>query len=576
MSTRLIPPSVVASAIWVCYPTADEATYGWGDPYPGPVPPLGTPQTSWDISKHVGALMNDDGTLASLASNDVATPQDWRVASPSKVVVSWTAQAIYAAGAQVLTDVGIRCAALKSMQDGGTAKTYLLWIGLSTSPLSFVLRAREVSVAESTGVVTVTGATTYQWALSSNVSSVGLQGVFWGISADASKVAFTHIATRTSYEATDVPTDISSTATLQVAVAFQDGATQFSYTNSSVYSGSRKYLIRSDYVGNALTPVWLTLAYGSGDVIRDTVVAPLSPDICYRYYNVDFSRYEWTWASDPSVGLVVDPIDIVYREEGPEQLLTATLLIGSTEVADEVLFRHSDFQSYYATNGSRDGIVDPYPETAPQDATLLISYFGEGPGVSECGSDAVCATDPQPDVQQQCRPFLLDPAWQDARFSRVVYEHFGENDDVGSGFHCGSDPLTTYDFELRIAGDIARVVNFGGDYGSFTAFDPVTTPPQTQGEAQTYLDALYAKLVTPANGTPSYGVSATFLHLDNGSLVYCIGASNNDDSGNWEWQSYLDDVELTANIGISGYTDPKILYESSGAPQWSFGITRQS
>lgn len=570
-----IPEDVIVtteeSGLWICWPTADEAVYGWGDPYTEANSPLGSIRTSFALDAKIGRLMNIDGSVQTHGSSLIATPNNWRDPS-TNVVISWTTSAIYANGIKLVNGSNIKCAALKTMIKASVNTLYLIWFDGST------LNAQEASIGTDLVTVNMVSATpNNSWsATGTNIAS----GKYWSFSQNATKVCYNYqsvtsctpnqwtLCTHNSncYEATTLPSDIADSLTVSFSSALQNEA--ISFAGSQTYS--KKFLLKGEYVSSSLVGFWCEVGRSITSVLVKATPIDLSitaPAIYYEYFCDASGLYELYSETEGEIHGIIE------ETKTTTQRLYFKLYNDTTEIIDETLASREQLIYTHKVTGIEYSGVSPSPTSRCGDPEIECGTL-EGAGIT---SDEGCELVPpgsQSYSQTTCteNPMLFAKSWQSAEFNRAAYFTFGAATSVSSGLTNCPELTITPDAKCKIAGSLTYERDFGTDLGSPATFILETNSVSYQAEQ--FLNATMRDLCPPDDDTTAFGITGVFLNINPTALVHCVGGLNNLTS-EWNWKSYLNNTELTAQIGIGSYTNPRIIYEASGEPIWSFGLLQQ-
>lgn len=583
---RVTVPELVSAAevigIWVCFPSSDEAEYGWGDPYTEENAPLGTIQVGLDLTQHIGRLMSTDGTLDTHGTNLIASHYDWREDN-TNVVVSWTRTSVYADGAEIHTDLGIECAALHEMQDAGQTKLFLVWVVAGT----FTLKAVEVT----RNPITVVGGMTYSWPCAVNYTMPSYLPAdpedplypdlddedrfrYWSFSQDGTKLNYTWTYRTSdalngsvticieyiseSWEASPLPSDVSSAGTdITFTKILENGPLSVS-GGSTTYNYAQKFLLKGVYINSVLTGVWAELTVKRYNLGYEEVVAPLDTR-GIACPSGDFSWFtgEIVWNYDRT--RITHKVGFYVGAALLEEYLYSDIDIIT-------LARHNlrGFGGYRGT-GTCEEVFSPvtYPDFCPDgpDTTTLANYFTIDSNCNQLSS-----------IEQI--------------FNGVVtfnnYSIALSCDWVGIG-HRGF--VKFGDAAGGVVSPDLSFINNGVTYSLGTDFGAsgptrITGAHPNGSQEVFYMNSNARHIIRHPRGgfdlISDYKVDGHFLDVGD-NLAFCCG-SESDSTALWSWLSYFDDQttqqDLVPLIEISGYTNPKIIIDQANPPV-TFGLIQQ-
>jgi hypothetical protein len=559
IAEAIVPEVVVEYGTWILYPTADNAPYGWGDPYEDPPgtpvnPPLGTIQASFDRTQHIARRILDDNTVVH-GVNDRAGPMDWR--SGDGLVLSYDWSNIYSGGFLVKAVSDLRAACIRT---SGTAPE-LIWCVESTDRIY----RQECTLDENGFIDSLVGAES--WCTYGSTTS---QYVWAEFSQDCTALVLnngTQASDRRVYE-TFVPATFTGQTISRFSRYFPTQTPHSGDWNEEDGYAEKKYPIKAQYRDNVLSYLWVTLRVERKNGIYGQTSEVLNTEGGH-YVATDPTNGEESglcaWIGDGETRewvLIVNKVLTAYTLE-----VTATLELDAATISTTILQSRNYRDADFFHNGAQGSCTDP---DAPEHTTFP-------PAISDPDFDRWGTfVDPTlgnfmfafevPLTNDLAAESVAYPQYPcDLRFGRVVEGSFG------TATSWSMDGARDKEFSFRVSLDGATVWSGSqpGDYGWVPVIVQESDFGTTVASAGVQLDLLFSRIwfENLVSTTSIKDTGATYtprqywavLNVSASAVAGSIGATQ-EESTTLSSFDFMYGLDPYTTLSINGETNPRLAY----------------
>jgi hypothetical protein len=544
-------PVILQSTVGILmHPASDGAPYGWGDPYEVdgvPInPPLGTVQTVLNIDNHIKRVINDERVIHGV--NHFAGERYWQ---SGELFLTWSESGVYSHGEVLVGGSGVGAACVQTI--GGT--TYLVWYddryGRVYADVCTITDGVVVSVAGSPGYFVA------QW-----VSGIALTSHRWAeFSQDGTKLAisFGSPGSEKCSEFT-LPSSYTSQIIIGNLVAYTGlpvasfskvyGTVDTGLDVSGPYidtlemhlSGTQSFFLKSEYIDNVLTEVWLDLevSLDVSDYPQDITCEDYLKTYCLSCDGSTWDSIIWHWYYYTRIYTWTEKIYATLRSGANSRLF---------KLRDYAQAK-SDYEPglYEFLGGSTTCAYDPLPWPGDVEA----QPFPESEEVY-CHPVTTCFSDSTDfiDRSQAINTMLID-----LKKESILVRDLGYLSQTASGCLVSSDVDVRY-FEPLIMDWTATVntTKIDNDYGRID-WPALGTLTSTADVEQALVDTA---TLFEEQRTENRPLWCSFVETDSGKRLLTAWAKRTDLTEDWiDWYSHGD---IDALLSIDGETNPRLMLD---------------